>query len=556
MERPTPDEIAQYKLDGTFDDRVREAKNIGNQKTDPSLIRNLYHNLQRINMKERGLSDEEIERQLSDNQLPGEWSGGLPATGSPKALVILVDFPDYPHASNQTVNDVYSGFFGSGNSANAPYESLNKFYQRSSYQQLNITGNVLGWYRARYNRSYYENLGDGYGQEALIKEAVNYYNSEGHDFTQYDNDGDGNIEALFIKWTGPDNGWSGFWWAYQTSWYYNTGFTVDGKRINKYVWSWYNRGSNGTWTGLYSPRTDIHETGHLLGLPDYYDYDETVGPNGGVGWLDMMDSNWGDHNCFSKFLLGWINPTVIASGTQTKALYPSGSTDDAVLIMPGATASPYGEFFMAQYRKRNAGNDPYNYPADGMLIWHVDATLNSSGDDFLYDNSYTGHKLLRLMEADGLEEIEYGDGYADAGDFYTPPKTFTPLTSPNSNRYSGQATGVSVDNLTEPAATASARFGIAGSSGGEVTSVTLAADKTSPQPAGTAVTFTATATGSSNPVYQFWYEDPSGNWHDSGAYSSSNTFQLTNPVSGTYMVVAYAMDASLTDSAVASNTVQ
>jgi len=58
-----------------------------------------------------------------------------------------------------------------------------------------------------------------------------------------------------------------------------------------------------------------------------------------------------------------------------------------VLIMPGATNNVFKEYFIAQYRKRGSGNDPINYPTDGLTIWHVDATLKDDGRDFLYDNS-------------------------------------------------------------------------------------------------------------------------------------------------------------------------
>ena len=74
---------------------------------------------------------------------------------------------------------------------------------------------------------------------------------------------------------------------------------------------------------------------------------------------------------------------------------------------------------MVQNRTR-PGNDA-DLPADGLLIWHVDARLTRSGSDFLYDNSYTAHKLLRLMEADGLEEIE-----RDSADARTPRTTTWP----------------------------------------------------------------------------------------------------------------------------------
>ncbi|WP_134216328.1 carboxypeptidase-like regulatory domain-containing protein, partial [Pelotomaculum propionicicum] len=64
------------------------------------------------------------------------------------------------------------------------------------------------------------------------------------------------------------------------------------------------------------------------------------------------------------------------------------------------------------------------------------------------------------------------------------------------------------------------------------------------------------ATGSSNPVYQFWFQAPNGNWYSSGPYGSGNTFQLPNPVAGTYTVVAYAKDANSSQAVVASNTVE
>ena len=88
-------------------------------------------------------------------------------------------------------------------------------------------------------------------------------------------------------WTGPDNGWANFWWGYQTH-FTDFSYIVDGVRLSKYSWQWESNPPEGS----FSPRTAIHETGHALGLPDYYDYDDTVGPDGGVGGLDMME-RWG-----------------------------------------------------------------------------------------------------------------------------------------------------------------------------------------------------------------------------------------------------------------------
>ena len=158
-----------------------------------------------------------------------------------------------------------------------------------------------------------------------------------------------------------------------------------------------------------------------------------------------MDST-GDHNCFSKFMLDWITPTVAFNSTVT--LRASGLTPDAVLFMPGAVPGQiFNEFFMVQNRQRTGNDTGLFTGTDGLLIWHVDARLDTWGSDFLYDNSYTEHKLLRLMEADGLEEIETLNASADAEDYYRPGATFGPYSFPDSSRYSGLATGMGVMDI-------------------------------------------------------------------------------------------------------------
>jgi hypothetical protein len=122
----------------------------------------------------------------------------------------------------------------------------------------------------------------------------------------------------------------------------------------------------------------------------------------------------------------------------------SGSTREALIVMPEfSAAQPFDEFFIVQNRYR-VENDS-GLPGDGLLVWHVDARLNGSGG-FRYDNSYTEHKLLRLMEADGLERIEQG-GAATAADYYVAGKTFGPRTVPDSRRYDGTDSGGAVFSI-------------------------------------------------------------------------------------------------------------
>ncbi|HOW86895.1 MAG TPA: M6 family metalloprotease domain-containing protein [Candidatus Aminicenantes bacterium] len=435
LEPPTKEQIARYKLDGTLPARIARARALGNHKI-PRQAR------ERLNAKLAWLAGGRgaVAARSASGSLqapPAAWRG-MPTTGTVKILTLLISFSDY--AGTTPAATFVSRLFGAG-AGSPPFDSLKNFYQRSSYDQLNITGDVLGWYQTSYARSTVAETDAG--RQDLIKEALNYYDAAGHDFSQYDNDGDGAIDYFCVFWAGPHQEWAEFWWGYYT-WFGDSSYRLDGKRLTSYSWQWelYNYPS-----GSFTPSTIIHETGHALGAPDLYDYDDAVGPRGGVGGLDIMDGE-GDHNCFTKFMFDWLTPTVVSSGSQTVTLRASGLYPDAALFMPGATGGIFGEYFMVQNRNR-VGNDTSIFTgSDGLIVWHVDSRLNTYNTDFLYDNSYTAHKLVRLMEADGLEEIENWASSADAGDYYKAGMTFGPLTTPNSSRYDGAVTSMIVSAIT------------------------------------------------------------------------------------------------------------
>lgn len=446
---PRTGELEGYAADGTLAKRQAFARSIGNDKFDPELLARAKYNLQRMVLEEQGKRAE-----LEQMAPPPAWRG-MPTTGNVKVLCLLVEFNDYRFNPANTQAMINGALFGNGDAANAPYESLQKYYQRSSYNKLTLQGNTLGWYRTAYNRSA---VTQNYiGRENLIKEVINHYNALGHDFSQYDNDGDGDVDLIYVIYAGPDTGWGNFWWAYQTSWQDQT-YVTDGKRYGKYVFQFQNYNVADPFT----PRVIIHETGHALGIPDFYDYDGDVGPDGGVGGLDIMDGNRGDHNCYSKWLLGWLTPTFIGSGSQNRQLRPSGTTEDCVMIWPGAAAAAqFSEMYMVQNRTKTGNDNASDWPGSGMMIWHIDGTLTGDGQSYGWDNSYTSHKLLRLMEADGLNQIENNQG-GDAGDFYRMGKTFSPTSTPNSNRYNGASSQVEVTNFTPAQENMRAQFTIIG----------------------------------------------------------------------------------------------
>src|SRR6185312_5850663 len=102
--------------------------------------------------------------------------------------------------------------YGNGPLAAKPYESVHNYYQRASQGKVDLQGNVLGWYHFPNNRDTYEpakapsSLSPSqqeYVQALLDKAAIFKMASEAmtaldstHDFAQYDNDGDGDIDLV------------------------------------------------------------------------------------------------------------------------------------------------------------------------------------------------------------------------------------------------------------------------------------------------------------------------------------------------------------------------
>lgn len=361
---------------------------------------------------------------------------GLPSTGNPKILVLLIDFDEYPARPGDTPAAMRERIFGGG--GKFPYESLSAYYRRSSYGRLNLDGNVAGWFRAGRRADVPQTRE---GREALIKRAL--LNLKKHDFSQYDSDGDGVIDYMSVIWTGPIGDWATFWWAVAPR-FYDGGFTVGGLRLGAYAW----QGVVSDWadpSAEFQTNILVHETGHALGLPDYYDYNPEVGPKGGLGLMDIMDANRLDHNCFSKMMLGWVEPRVVTAGGQY-SLRPANEAGDCLMLVPsGRRPDPFGEYFLVETR-RPVGNDGnQGLTRGGVVVWHVDARLNERRTNFLYNNSDTAHKLLKIMEADGLEELESGESSSFSFlDFYQKGSSLGPATTPSSRLYDGADTGITL----------------------------------------------------------------------------------------------------------------
>ena len=270
---------------------------------------------------------------------------------------------------------------------------------------------------------------------------LKYYESR-LDLTKYDYNKDGTLDAVYLIYSADvDYDEAEFFWAYVTWNYDETKY--DGKDAFYYMFTglgFMKESVNGGYTNDYYPEisglkvnasTYIHETGHLLGLDDYYDYEENLGCNEGLGGADMMDATVGDQNVYSKTMLGWLDPQIVTS-TKTVTIQSSQAKGDAILVPLKFNNSYFCEYLLIDLYSAQGLNalhasmdNSYLYDGAkyGVRIYHVSSWINDPfNNDFGsftdYNNSSTDIALIKLVEADGTTKFSNSNGWASSTDLW------------------------------------------------------------------------------------------------------------------------------------------
>lgn len=341
-------------------------------------------------------------REPMASPLPGE--GGFPTKGSPKVLVILVDFPDRPMTFTA---DVFRKMMNEHNFSDYGFRgSALDYFRENSSGVFTPEFDVYGPVRMPQKiATYGENdaFGNDVAPHLMVEAACKGLDSE-IDFSQYDNDHDGIVDNVYIFYAGygeNDGGVPNTIWPHASSLSNRRiSLTLDGVSVNKYACS--NELLNGYGATMTGIGTFCHEFSHVLGLQDLYATVNIDGDNWTPDCWTIMDQGPYNNNgrtpplltAFERMSLGWLSPFDITRDTSS-ATYLSPLAQNVAYRIK--TDNP-SEFFLLEYRN-NEGWDAH-LPGKGMLVWHIDYDKATWEGNTI--NNTPNHNRVAIVPADGL----------------------------------------------------------------------------------------------------------------------------------------------------------
>ena len=353
--------------------------------------------------------------------------------GPRKALLLLVDFYDKP--MTWTREDFEAQVNEVGYQGNTCYGSVHDYFYDQSYEQFDLSFDVVGPITVSKKASYYGS-NDTYGNDkypaTMVAEACEQAYEQGINFADYDWDGDGEAEMVVCIYSGYGEAQGAaattIWphqWTFTEAQEYGDGpgpIQIGDTYVDRYLVLNELNGTRGT--KLDGIGTFCHEYSHGLGLPDIYN---TVGGSTfGMDQWSLMDSGCyngdGYHPCaytaYERMYCGWVEPTELSSGCVVEGMKSITDEGEAYIIYNEANRN---EYYLLQNIQQTSWNE--YAPGHGMLVMHVDY------DPTVWENNTVNNDRNRrrctIVPADNNT---YTSSTGLAGDPYPGTKKNTELT--------------------------------------------------------------------------------------------------------------------------------
>ena len=350
--------------------------------------------------------------------------------------------------------------------------TMKEYYNEISYGNFLVDGTADGWYQSTYTMAQAVDNVKQYVAEIAELADPDF------DYTQFDNDGpdnipnsgddDGYVDGIIVVYSGCGAEWypgNDNIWPHKSSlgsYEYETddlGANGSNVIVKSYAVNPELAGGGDCYTNTIRPiGVYAHEFGHILGLPDLYDRDNSNGGSEGIGhWCLMASGSWqgwgGDTpahmSSWCKSEMGWLEPVVLSS-------------DEISLNIPQVETNPYAvkiwedDYFWSRYFLVE-NRQPVGFDSDlegpGLIIYHVDENRRYGSYRFSSGpaNDDETHKLVDVEEADGLDDMDNEVNRGDAGDPFPGTSnnfTFNDNSYPSASRYDNTETGIAVFNIS------------------------------------------------------------------------------------------------------------
>ena len=383
----------------------------------------------------------------------------FPHTGSPKALVILAEFADTTFTIQNTKQVFTNYLMNEGHFTETAYaqkrnyKGVRGYFKDCSYGQFTPTFDVVGPVKLPRPQTVY-GAGRNDRPDLLLEDACSAVDNI-VDFSQYDANGDGLVDLVYIIYAGHSANISG---NKETDIWPKSGTisiskTFDGKSIGRY-------GVSNELAGRENKKKEketingiglfCHEFSHTLGLPDIYAIPGTAAAdqdNQGMEYWDLMDGGTEVQNgrvpspylAWEREAMGWMTIDKLTSDQQVTDLKSLENGGKAYKILNKNVAN---EFIVLQsiqqggwyqgwtktqipkgllayrisypYDKVNIFDFPNNdlgkprvivIPADGEVL----SAMNSGGDFNKYITNLTDD-LYPLGSKNSIDEFKMYDG--------------------------------------------------------------------------------------------------------------------------------------------------